>query len=163
MATFLPTYLIEPRVKCPGCVEVTQVNATLFVKCKSIGVSDKCHLNLKLKVPIFRGRQVSICCAPSFPQLFHAFFPPFLCIIKMLPKRHFSLAFLTFPHFYTYIFSFLVLRIWNTFFFSGFISFCALALLPSFYTAGEWLFIRLRPEICAGAFEWQLQRLFLLR
>lgn len=46
----------------------------------------------------------------------------------------------------------LVLRIWNTFFFTGFVLFGTLALLPSFYSAAEWLFIRLRREICAGAF-----------
>jgi len=45
-------------------------------------------MNLKLKIPIFRGRQVSI--ISHIPHTFHAFFPQFRSIIKMLPKRHFS-------------------------------------------------------------------------
>lgn len=51
-------------------------------------------MNKKLKMPIFRGRRhVSSIIRPSLflsPQPFHAFFPRFPSIIKMLPERQFS-------------------------------------------------------------------------
>lgn len=105
-------------------------------------------------MPIFRGRRhVSSIIRPSLflsPQPFYAFFPRFPSIIKMLPERQFSSwSYICLAFFFLFI---LVLRIWNTFFFTGFVLFGTLALLPSFYSAAEWLFIRLRREICAGAF-----------